>query len=64
MTETELVETAFAALLRAAEHEIRDRFTYYGRRIFSPHIPTYLLIDAVDTAMEQGGFDKRKPAVP
>jgi hypothetical protein len=38
MTESEVVATAFKALLTAEEHECRERFTYRGQRVFGPHI--------------------------
>lgn len=38
MTEDELVKTAFAAGVRAMEHEAREHFTYKGRRLFNPHL--------------------------
>jgi hypothetical protein len=37
MTKSELVQTAFKAVMTASEHEIRETFTYKGRRIFGPH---------------------------
>lgn len=39
MTESELVQTAFAAALQAEEHECREFFHYKGHRPFHPHIP-------------------------
>lgn len=37
MTKSELVQTAFKAVMTATEHEVRETFTYKGRRIFGPH---------------------------
>jgi hypothetical protein len=37
MTKSELAQTAFKAVMTASEHEIREMFTYKGRRIFGPH---------------------------
>ena len=38
-TKREVVGTAFAAILAAMEHEMREAFTYQGAAIFGPHIP-------------------------
>ena len=37
MTKTEVIETVFAALERAVVHELRDTFSYKGRKVFSNH---------------------------
>lgn len=37
MTPSELVQTAFLAVLTAIEHEARERFAYRGAAIFGPH---------------------------
>ena len=37
MVKSEVVQTAFKAVLTAAEHEARERFLYRGRAIFGPH---------------------------
>jgi hypothetical protein len=37
MTKSELVQTAFKAVLTAEEHEAREAFLYKGRPIFEPH---------------------------
>lgn len=37
MTKSELVQTAFKAVLTAIEHETREQFAYRGRPIFGPH---------------------------
>lgn len=37
MTESEIVQTAFKAVLTSQEHIAREWFTYKGRRIFHPH---------------------------
>lgn len=37
MTKSEVVQTAFFAVMTAIEHEARERFTYRGRAIFQPH---------------------------
>lgn len=38
MTKSEIVLTAFKAVLTAEEHEIREAFKYFGQAIFNPHI--------------------------
>lgn len=37
MTKSEIVQTAFKAVLTALEHEAREAFTYHGASIFDPH---------------------------
>ena len=37
MTPSEVVTTAFKAVITAEEHEIREKFRYRGRMIFGPH---------------------------
>lgn len=37
MTKSELVQTAFKAVLTAEEHEAREHFRYMGAVIFGPH---------------------------
>lgn len=37
MTEGELVQTAFMAVLAAQEHEAREFFKWKGRAVFGPH---------------------------
>jgi hypothetical protein len=48
MTESELVQTAFAAALSAEEHECREFFTYAGKRPFQPHISVQALMEVCD----------------
>jgi len=36
-TETEIVETAFAACRRSMEHVLKEHFLYQGHRVYSPH---------------------------
>lgn len=49
MTKSELVATAFKAVLTFQEHEAREQFTYRGRRVFGPHID----IDALHEVAER-----------
>jgi hypothetical protein len=37
ITKSELVQTAFHAIMTAEEHEIRERFTYKGSAVYGPH---------------------------
>lgn len=37
-TVSEVVQTALKAVLTAAEHELREQFTYQGVRVFDPHM--------------------------
>ena len=37
MTKSEVVSTAFKAVMTAVEHETREKFTYYGAAIYAPH---------------------------
>lgn len=43
MTDSEVVQTALAAVLMAEEHEVRERFLYRGRAIFGPHFHVEML---------------------
>ncbi len=48
MTESELVQTAFAAALAAEEHECREFFQYQGKRPFQPHVSIHALMAVCD----------------
>jgi|CXWL01.1.fsa_nt_gi hypothetical protein len=37
MTNTELVTTAYKAVMAAEEHEVREYFRYKGAQVFNPH---------------------------
>jgi hypothetical protein len=37
MTDEEILQTALLAVILFEEHEVRERFTFDGKRIFSPH---------------------------
>lgn len=37
MTDGEVVQTAFKAVMTALEHEAREQFTYRGVTVFDPH---------------------------
>ena len=56
MTESELVGTAFKAVITAVEHEARENFKYKGRPIYGPHIPIeklWIAAEYVDAREEQ-----------
>lgn len=38
-TEEDIVRTALLCMIQAAEHEVREGFTYKGEHIFNPHRP-------------------------
>lgn len=54
-TETEVVETAYAALCRSALHVVGEHFQYKGRRIYSPHLD----VNARLALCESKSFDTR-----
>lgn len=37
MTDSEIVQTAFKAVLTAEEHETREQFKYHGQAVLAPH---------------------------
>ena len=43
MTKSEVVQTAFKAVLTAEEHESREKFKYNGQAIFGPHFDVDVL---------------------
>lgn len=46
MSETEVVRTAWKAILAAEEHETAEKFTYRGYRIYDPHFDVNVFIEA------------------
>lgn len=44
MTDGEIVQTAFKAILTALEHEARETFRYLGQAIFDPHFDLERLV--------------------
>lgn len=44
MTKSELVQTAFLAILVATEHETREQFRFRGCAIFGPHFDVEHLV--------------------
>lgn len=55
-TETEIVETAFAAVMRSMAHVVKEHFTYQGRRVYSPHFDVEARIELCDAKR----FDARE----
>lgn len=45
MTDGEIVQTAFVALMSAVEHETREGFKYRGQSIFDPHYDVEKLVE-------------------
>lgn len=43
-TPSELVQTAFKAVLTSMEHQAREHFTYRGARVFGPHFDVEQLV--------------------
>jgi hypothetical protein len=56
MTVSEIVQTAFLAVLTAMEHEVREQFLYAGRPIFGPHFDVQKLHALCEAP---GAHDKR-----
>lgn len=45
MTDGEVVQTAFMAVMAANEHETREKFTYRGVSVFDPHYDIEKLVE-------------------
>ena len=45
MTRSEIVQTAFKAVLTAEEHEVREHFRYRGAAILGPHFDVDQLVE-------------------
>jgi len=45
MTDTEVVATAFKAVLTATEHEVREKFLFKGKAVYDSHISVYKLAE-------------------
>jgi hypothetical protein len=45
MTDGEIVQTAFMAVMAANEHETREKFTYRGVSVFDPHYDIEKLVE-------------------
>lgn len=57
MTDGEVVQTAFKAVMTFVEHETREHFTFQGKAIFGPHLDIYELVKIADKPV----FRKEKP---
>lgn len=53
-TESEIVETVFAACRRSWEHVLKEHFLYKGRRIFSPHFDVNRRVEMCDDEAYDG----------
>lgn len=61
MTKSEVVQTAFKAVMTAEEHETREKFSYRGQPVFGPHFD----LDQLVRICGLGHQDARVPiAVP
>lgn len=47
MTDSEVIQTAFKAVMTAEEHETREAFKYLGQAIFGPHYDVNQLAELV-----------------
>lgn len=57
MVKSEIVQTAFAAVLMAVEHEAREHFLYRGRAVFGPHFD----VDALWNVATEEFLETRDP---
>lgn len=60
MTDSEFVQTAFAAAKMCLEHEAREAFKFHGRPVMRPHFDVYKLMELCDL----GAVSKRTEATP
>ena len=60
MTESELVETVWAMVVRSQMHVTAEHFKYKGRRVYSPHFDVQARIEMCDAER----FDCREPIEP
>lgn len=57
MANTEIVRTVFKAIKAAMEHELCEKFTYKGARIYDPHVDVEALVEICER------LDVRAPIV-
>ena len=60
ITKSEFVQTAFAAIMAAVEHEAREDFKYKNAAVFSPHFDVDKLVELYDNKswdMRVNSFD-------
>ncbi len=62
MTDGEIVQTAFMAVMAAVEHETREGFTYRGVSVFDPHYDIEKLVEL--RGSPGGGLLERSSAEP
>ncbi len=55
MTRSEVVQTAFKAVMAWEEHEVREKFQYRGKAVFGPHFD----VDALYALAVSGKEDVR-----
>lgn len=48
MIESEIVQAAFGLIKGYYEHEVRESFTYKGKRVFGPHIDIAAYLEIAD----------------
>jgi hypothetical protein len=53
-TESDVVHTVFAAVMRSYDHVVQEHFTYYGRRVYSPHF-------CIEARMEMAARHEKYP---
>lgn len=58
MTDGEIVQTVFLAVMTAIEHEAREMFLYRGHSIFDPH---YDIDKLVELRRSEGAIKERDP---
>lgn len=56
MTDSEVVQTCFKAVLTALEHEAREQFRFDGAAVMNPHYDIY----ALKRLCEEQAFDERE----
>lgn len=55
-TDSEIVQTAFKAIMASQEHIAREFFTFQGQRVYSPHYDVYALVELCKSV----AFDERE----
>lgn len=60
MTKSEIVTTAFKAIITAEEHETRELFKYRNAPIFGPHFNVDMMADLIHSEGLEGLEDARQ----
>jgi hypothetical protein len=55
-TDTEIVRTAYKAVMTSLEHRLGEHFRYNNQKVYSPHFS----IITLETIAEEGAFDGRE----